>query len=399
MSSTIRNSAAAGLAFVLTLAVRSAAAEPEPQSDQAAQSDKAPPHEAGAEEKSDADGWPDLSNFLDEKYGFLPIVMPITEPAVGYGAVGGAAFLSKPLGAAREGLGRPNITFVGGLGTENGTWGTMAGDMRYWLDDRLQTLAGVLYASVNLDFHGIGKDSELNDHPLRYTLEPAAAALKTRYRLGDTLIWGGLSYAFASTKVSFDTPEETDTLPDFENTTRVGGLTPSATYDSRDTMFTPTRGSFVEASYSLFGKALGGEDSFQRAALTAIQYFELPAELYLGLRGDAGAAFGDAPFYLHPYVAMRGVPVMRYQGEEIAQLEAEVRWQFWGRFSLLGFGGAGWAWNDFEHVENLQNVYAGGTGFRYEIARRYGLHMGVDVAFSRDTTAFYVQFGSAWMRP
>jgi len=164
-------------------------------------------------------------------------------------------------------------------------------------------------------------------------------------------------------------------------------------------MFTPTRGTFVEASYGLFGKALGGQDSFQRAALTAIQYFELPAELYLGLRGDAGAAFGDAPFYLHPYVSMRGVPVMRYQGEEIAQLEAEVRWQFWGRFSLLGFGGAGWAWNDFEHLENKQDVVAGGTGFRYEIARRYGLHMGVDVAFSRDTTAFYVQFGSAWMRP
>jgi len=398
------------LAFVLTLAVQSAAAEPEPQSDKAAPSDKASPSdkaapdkatpdEAGEEEQADSDGWPDLSNFLDEKYGFLPIVMPITEPAVGYGAVGGAAFLSKPLGAAREGLGRPNITFVGGLGTENGTWGTMAGDMRYWLDDRLQTLAGVLYASVNLDFHGIGKDSELNDHPLRYTLEPAAAALKTRYRIGDTLIWGGLSYAFASTKVSFDTPEEADTLPDYENTTRVGGLTPSATYDSRDTMFTPTRGTFVEASYGLFGKALGGQDSFQRAGLTAIQYFELPAKLYLGLRGDAGAAFGDAPFYLHPYVAMRGVPVMRYQGEEVAQLEAEVRWQFWGRFSLLGFGGAGWAWNDFEHLEDKQDVFAGGTGFRYEIARRYGLHMGVDVAFSRDTTAFYVQFGSAWMRP
>lgn len=399
MSSTIQNSAAAGLAIALVLAVRSVAAEPELESDQAAPSDKAAPGDAQAEEKSDSDGWPDLSNFLDEKYGFLPIVMPITEPAVGYGAVGGAAFLSKPLGAAREGLGRPNITFVGGLGTENGTWGTMAGDMRYWLDDRLQTLAGVLYASVNLDFHGIGKDSELNDNPLRYTLEPAAAALKTRYRFGDTLIWGGLSYAFASTKVSFETPDEAESLPDYDNTTRVGGLTPSATYDSRDTMFTPTRGTFVEASYGLFGKALGGQDSFQRAALTAIQYFELPAELYLGLRGDAGAAFGDAPFYLHPYVSMRGVPVMRYQGEEIAQLEAEVRWQFWGRFSLLGFGGAGWAWNDFEHLENKQDVVAGGTGFRYEIARRYGLHMGVDVAFSRDTTAFYVQFGSAWMRP
>ena len=30
------------------------------------------------------------------------------------------------------------------------------------------------------------------------------------------------------------------------------------------------------------------------------------------------------------------------------------------------------------------------------LARRYKLHMGIDVAFGPDGTAFYVQFGSAW---
>src|SRR6187397_3399849 len=91
---------------------------------------------APAEPKKEAaadDGWPDMSSFLDEKYGFLPIAMPITEPAVGYGAAGGLAFLSKPLGQAAQGLGRPSITFVGGFGTENGSWGAAAVDMRYWL--------------------------------------------------------------------------------------------------------------------------------------------------------------------------------------------------------------------------------------------------------------------------
>src|SRR5438045_8169006 len=49
---------------------------------------------------AESDGWPDLSAFLDEKFGFLPVAMPITEPAIGYGAVGGLAFLSKSLGDA-----------------------------------------------------------------------------------------------------------------------------------------------------------------------------------------------------------------------------------------------------------------------------------------------------------
>ena len=45
------------------------------------------------------------------------------------------------------------------------------------------------------------------------------------------------------------------------------------------------------------------------------------------------------------------------------------------------------------------SIVTGGTGFRYELARKYGLHMGLDVAFGPDDPVVYVQFGSAWMRP
>jgi hypothetical protein len=44
---------------------------------------------------SEDDGWPDVSGFLSEKYGFLPLAFPITEPAVGYGVSGGVAFKTK----------------------------------------------------------------------------------------------------------------------------------------------------------------------------------------------------------------------------------------------------------------------------------------------------------------
>jgi hypothetical protein len=155
----------------------------------------------------------------------------------------------------------------------------------------------------------------------------------------------------------------------------------------------------VEASVGIFGEALGSDDDFQRARLTVMQYVPLSSRLFLGLRGDASASFGDAPFYLRPFIYMRGLPIMRYQGEEIAQLEAELRWQFWKRFSVVGFAGVGAAWNDFERFDDTQSVVAGGTGFRYELARKYGLHVGLDVAFSKDEAAVYIQIGSAWVRP
>ncbi|HWP09497.1 MAG TPA: hypothetical protein VNN72_27340 [Polyangiaceae bacterium] len=345
------------------------------------------------------DGWPDMSGFLDEKYGFLPIAMPITEPAIGYGAVGGLAFISEPLGHAAQGLGRPNITFVGGLGTANGTWGVFAADMRYWLDDRIQTLAAGVYASVNLDFHGIGKDSVLQNNPLRYTLNPAGGAFMTKYRFGDSRFWAGLGYAFASTKVTFDAPAQTPHLPDYSERTNIGMLLSLLTFDTRNNFFTPVRGTFLEAAFQLSGKWLGGDQNFERLSFTAIQYLPLPFHFYFGVRGDVASAFGNAPFYVNPSVGLRGVPVMRYQGEQIAQLEAELRWQFWRRLSVLGFVGGGNAWNDLADGKQAQGVISGGGGVRYELARKYGIHMGVDVAHSRDTTAFYIQVGSAWMRP
>jgi len=58
-------------------------------------------------------------------------------------------------------------------------------------------------------------------------------------------------------------------------------------------------------------------------------------------------------------------------------LEGDLRWQlFWKRFSILGFVGAGNAWNDSEQLDNAQGVVSSGGGLRYEVARRYGIHTG-----------------------
>jgi hypothetical protein len=354
---------------------------------------------AGKTEKKDDDDWPDVSNFLDKKFGFLPIVSPITEPAVGYGAAAGLLFLTKPLGDAAQGLGRPNITGVGGFGTANGSWGVFGMDLRYWAEDHIQTLFALVYASVNLDYYGTGDNSALHENPLRYNLQPFGGAGIAKYRFGDSRFWAGLGYGFASTRVSFDAPEGTPGLPTDEERSNVGMALTLLTLDTRDNFFTPLRGSFLEASLQLAATWLGADQNFERLILTGIHYVPLPYRFYLGFRGLAGGSFGDAPFYMRPSIGLRGVAAMRYQGEEIAQLETELRWQFYGRWSVLGFFGGGGAWNHFEEFDNSQGVIAGGGGFRYELARKYGIHAGVDVGFSKDTAALYIQVGSGWVRP
>ena len=342
------------------------------------------------------DGWLDLGAFIDQQYGFLPVAIPITEPAVGLGVAGALAFIDKPQGEAGSGFGRPNISVLGGLGTENGTRGAFAADMRYWMGDRLQTLVGAIKTTVNLDYYGTGEQGFLNQNPISYALEISGAMAQAKYRIGESRNWLGLGYVLAETRAVSDLGAN---LPDRDATLRMGGITAAITHDSRDNLFTPRSGYYLDLSAAVFNEALGSDLDFKRVTLTGMQYLALDAKWSLGLRESLARNYGNAPFYLQPFVLMRGVPAMRYQGETVGQVEAELRWQFWERFSAVGFVGGGSAVDEFRQLTRSNNVVAGGAGVRYEIARKYGLHMGLDVAWSRDGGAVYVQFGSAWMRP
>jgi len=46
---------------------------------------------------------------------------------------------------------------------------------------------------------------------------------------------------------------------------------------------------------------------------------------------------------------------------------------------------------------DADNRYSKGMGFRYLIAKKYGLRMGIDIAKSQDDEAVYLQFGTAWV--
>ena len=66
--------------------------------------------------------------------------------------------------------------------------------------------------------------------------------------------------------------------------------------------------------------------------------------------------------------------------------------------SVVAFGGVGVARLD-EPFDHDKTAGAGGIGFRYELASKFGLHVGIDVARGPEETAVYLQVGSAWFRP
>ena len=105
---------------------------------------------------------------------------------------------------------------------------------------------------------------------------------------------------------------------------------------------------------------------------------------------------GDAPFYTRPFVDLRGIPTMRYQGETSVTVDAEARWGITKRWWLVAFAGAGWTDAGSAKALADASVHSGGFGGRYLLARALGLQAGIDVAKGPEQWAFYVVFGSSW---
>src|SRR5262249_10958169 len=122
-------------------------------------------------------------------------------------------------------------------------------------------------------------------------------------------------------------------------------------------------------------------------------YTPLTPSLVLGGRADYRAARGDVPFYQQPFLDMRGISMGHYQDENTLVFEGETRWNVTPRWALIGFAGAGRVWcrQAFGDTEVSK-----GAGFRYLIARRLGLYVGLDYAFGPHEEAYYIQVGNAW---
>lgn len=347
------------------------------------------------------DGAFDASAFLDSATGFLPIVSPITEPAVGYGAFGALMFIQKAEQEETAGFNRPNLDIIGGASTENGTNGFGASDIRHWMNDRLKTSVTYFDASVNLDYYGSGKYPELEDNPISYSEKPQGFSLGANYRLGQkSRFWAGLKYTFSNTEIGLTNnellpPELQVDAREIDN----ASITPSFLYDSRNSIFTPTEGYYFSIEPTFYNEAFGGDRNYEVVDLVGMHFLPLAEEWTLGIFVKSEISFGDIPFYMLPSLDLRGISKSRYRGEDMAEVELEARWQYSSRQSLVGFAGAGATWTTNDGESTSESVLTGGVGWRYLLARRYGIHGGIDVGFGPDSSAFYFVVGSAWNRP
>jgi hypothetical protein len=345
------------------------------------------------------DGRLDMSEWLLTKKGFLPIPIIITEPALGYGGGLVLAFFNQSLGAgAGEGhtYSPPLIAAAAAFATSDGSAGGGAFLFYPFRHDQFRYLGALGGASLNLDFYGFDPEGPLAANPVGYTLDPRFLVQRLQGRIKRTPLFAGLHYLFMRTKTSFDAslPEE---IPPRDLKLSLGGLGTSLEYDTRDNLLDARRGMDITASGTWYQKAFGSDLPFERYQVQGLFYWQPESRFGYGLRVDSRFSSPDAPFFMKPFLSMRGLASGQYSNDVTLLTEGELRYALDPRWTILGFGGGGRVGETLGELGSAPTVGAGGVGFRYLIARKLGLGSGVDFALGPGGEfAFYIQAGSAW---
>lgn len=331
---------------------------------------------------------------------FLPLPIIVTEPAIGEGL--GAAlvyFHAKPTGdkpqiasartldrADRKQTPPPTATGVFGAYTNNDTKMIGIGHSRTFKQDKYRLIGAVAAAEINATYY-------FADIPFDFSLDGDLGLIKLKRRFADSYWFIGFSAVYLDADVQFfeDIPENIANLS-FDDV----GVALSVIYDSRDDGMMPTTGQLFELESWSHDQALGGSFDYWKTKLKVNSFHTLGEKFVLGLRYQGATIEGDSPFYAAPYVSLRGVPALRYQGKYAGVVEAELRYQLGKRWSVLGFAGHGFVDNLKPANKTEDDINAWGLGARWLALPTKNVWVGLDLARGPEEDAFYIQLAHPW---
>ncbi|MDO6521437.1 hypothetical protein Q4578_07560 [Shimia thalassica] len=335
------------------------------------------------------DGKFDISEYL-ARGGFIPVPIIITEPALGQGLGVAATFLDySGLPDGED----PTISVLGVAATGNGSKGALAFRSGSFRQGRFKYAAALGGGSVNMTFYPTG------NRGFTFNNRAKVAYLEGRMQIGKSAFYLGPSITLANTKIRPDFGSSFPIPPALTQDIQMNALGILTSYDSLDNPLTPRNGLNFNAHLRRYDDVIGSDANFDTLSVFGAGFRSPNPDWTFGGMVLGNATSGSTPFFMEPSIAIRGVPLNRYQGDRVLSSEVEIRRQLNPRWSVLGFAGYGRATaNGSSSISKNNEVFTGGLGVRYRIAKRFGLDMGLDVAVGPEDTIVYIQLGHAWGR-
>jgi len=316
-------------------------------------------------------------NVEDSKGSWLTVPIPLSNPTIGSGLQLVLLYL-HPKGEGDE---SPNAT--SGLVTMyTNTESSLLGGFHdgNWNNDLYRYRLLIGKGDFNLDYYGIGNESFLADNPIAYSLTSDMLFTQVLRRIPGTQDWYlGFRYLYIESNAKFFIDDLFPGLPPVSDDMKNSGL-----------------GLMTSLNYELIwmrdSKSLGSDFDFDKLDTKYSAYLPIAAKSTLALSAVFSKANGDIPFYLLPNLKMRGFANGLYRDENMMSLHTELRHKFtsrWGVIFSLEAGSTAAAVSDLFST----TIYSYGAGVRWQVTADKKLNLGVDVGYSDDNRAVYVQVG------
>jgi len=339
----------------------------------------------------------------------LPIPVIITEPAIGEG-LGLAVGYFHPRGQPEDAyeprqiesadvvrdasVSRkppPTITGAFGAATSNGTYVAGAGHINSFRNDTIRYLGVAAYANIVSDLY-------IFDQPFEFNLNGYLLYQDLKFRIGESNWFSGFGFSYLDANNEFkqDLPEEAPPGDLFALRFQDVGVFGRFMYESRDDSLMPNTGRLFDVSMTVNDDFLGGDYDYVTVKSKFLSFHQLHPDWVLGWRIEGTWVEGDPPFYAVPWISLRGIPALRYQGTEVGVVEVELRYDISTRWAVVGFAGKGWAHSNILGFDTSQDAGAWGVGGRFLLLKDQNVWVGIDAATGPEDTYYYVQVGHAW---
>ena len=176
--------------------------------------------------------------------------------------------------------------------------------------------------------------------------------------------------------------------------TRISGLGPVVTYDTRDVPLAAFKGDLLDVSATFNGTGLGSDYRFVRYQLDARHFQPIGSSRTILAAQFLGQFHtGDVPFrelaglganlggtLYNNANLLRGIYEQRYRDRQMIMFQAELRQKLFWRIDGAIFGGVG---NVNQYVDKFalsDTKYAGGAGIRFNFLRRDRVNLRLNYA-------------------
>ncbi|TVZ14621.1 BamA/TamA family outer membrane protein [Maribacter sp. MAR_2009_72] len=326
----------------------------------------------------------------------LPVVFYTPETGLGYGALGLSTFRLK----GEKTTTRPSSVQLGITFTSKKQF-LMFMPYEFYLDEERWRFKGELgYYKYFYNYYGLGMDSREEDKEL-YTAD------FPRFRLAAyrELFKGfsvGLGYEFDGYNVL--EPEPNGLLDATADIIGKDGGTISnigllALYDTRDNIFHPTKGWYIEGVFYNSAPWLGSDFTYRKFELDTRYYQRIKGDIILASNLFFGNRSSGTPFQDLNYLGTkrtRGFDNRRYLDKNEISLATELRFPIYRRFKGAVFGASGTVIPSLSQAINTSYKSAFGGGFRYIVNKKEGTRLRVDYGISSEGGQFYFTINEAF---